>query len=211
MLDIKTIVKRGWYWAAFGIMYVLVFRLLEARTVDFHVIHMWLDDVIPFCEYFIVPYYLWFPYVGLTVIYFVAFNKEKKENEKFFLSFAAGSALFIVLSALYPNIQELRPVLTGENVFEKMVMFLYRTDTPTNILPSLHVYNTIVSYIAIVENENCRKHKVLLWGTGLLSISIILATMFLKQHSAVDVIMALICNVICYVFVYWLPKKKRNK
>jgi len=211
MLDIRTILKRGWFWAAFGIMYVVVFRLLEARVVDFHVIHMWLDDVIPFCEYFIVPYYLWFPYVGATAIYFVAFNKEKSENDKFFISFAMGSALFIVLSAVYPNIQELRPTLTGENIFERMVMYLYQTDTPTNILPSLHVYNTVVSYIAIVKNKGCRKHKSVIIGAGILSLSIILATMFLKQHSAVDVIMALICNVICYIFVYWVPERKKIK
>lgn len=210
MLDIKTIVKRGWFWAAFGIMYVIVFRILEGRVLDFHVIHMWLDDVIPFCEYFIVPYYLWFPYVGITVIYFVAFNKDAKENSKYFISFAAGSALFIVLSALYPNIQNLRPTLSGENIFEKMVMYLYRTDTPTNILPSLHVYNTIVSYIAIIKNDWLRQKKWLVIFTGVLSLSIVLATMFLKQHSAVDVIMALICNVICYILVYGIPERKKK-
>lgn len=47
--------------AIFGVIYVLWFYLLEHRTnVQYMVVHMNIDDYIPFCEYFVVPYLLWF-------------------------------------------------------------------------------------------------------------------------------------------------------
>ena len=39
-------------------------HLEKTVTTHFHVIHTALDDYIPFCEYFIIPYLLWFGYVG---------------------------------------------------------------------------------------------------------------------------------------------------
>ena len=45
--------------AIFGVIYVLWFYLLEHRTnVQYMVVHMNIDDYIPFCEYFVVPYLL---------------------------------------------------------------------------------------------------------------------------------------------------------
>ena len=35
-------------------------HLEKTVTTHFHVIHTALDDYIPFCEYFIIPYLLWF-------------------------------------------------------------------------------------------------------------------------------------------------------
>ena len=59
---------------------MLFFEYLERRPVrGFHVIDTVFDDYIPFCEYFIVPYLLWFPYQIVTVLYFIFRNKNKKE------------------------------------------------------------------------------------------------------------------------------------
>ena len=45
-------------------------HLEKTVTTHFHVIHVALDDYIPFCEYFIIPYFLWFGYVAWAVGYF---------------------------------------------------------------------------------------------------------------------------------------------
>ena len=41
-------------------------HLERTVTTHFHVIHVALDDYIPFCEYFIIPYFLWFGYEDLV-------------------------------------------------------------------------------------------------------------------------------------------------
>jgi len=50
-----------------------------AACTSYHVEHTVFDDMIPFCEIFIIPYLLWFPYVIMTVVYFLFRNKNKKE------------------------------------------------------------------------------------------------------------------------------------
>ena len=44
-------------------VYMAWFNYVEKTvTTHFHVIHVPIDDYIPFCEYFVIPYLLWFPF-----------------------------------------------------------------------------------------------------------------------------------------------------
>ena len=99
---------------AYGILYLLAFQYVEQRSVRHHIIHMKIDDYIPFCEYFIVPYFLWFIFIAATVFYFAFINKNKKEYWQLVLSLGIGMTLFIIISLIFPNGQELRPSLSGE-------------------------------------------------------------------------------------------------
>ncbi len=186
----------------YGILYMLAFRYVEQRNVPINIIHMKIDDYIPFCEYFIVPYLLWFAYVAVTVFYFAFFNKNKQEYWQFILTLGIGMTLFIFVSLLYPNGQNLRPDLTGDSIFIHLVQYLYTIDTPTNILPSIHVFNSIACCIAIFHHKPFQKRKILLTGIAILTALIVMATVFLKQHTLVDVIAALALNIVCFQLLY---------
>ena len=186
----------------YGILYMLAFRYVEQRNVPINIIHMKIDDYIPFCEYFIVPYLLWFAYVAGTVFYFAFFNKNKQEYWQFILTLGIGMTLFIFVSLLYPNGQNLRSELTGDSIFIHLVQYLYTIDTPTNILPSIHVFNSIACCIAIFQHKPFQKRKALLTGTAILTTLIVMATVFLKQHTLVDVIAAVALNIVCFQLLY---------
>lgn len=186
----------------YGILYMLAFRYVEQRNVPINIIHMKIDDYIPFCEYFIVPYLLWFAYVAVTVFYFAFFNKNKQEYWQFILTLGIGMTLFIFVSLLYPNGQNLRSELTGDSIFIHLVQYLYTIDTPTNILPSIHVFNSIACCIAIFQHKLFQKRKALLTGTAILTTLIVMATVFLKQHTLVDVIAAVALNIVCFQLLY---------
>ena len=186
----------------YGILYMLAFRYVEQRNVPINIIHMKIDDYIPFCEYFIVPYLLWFAYVAVTVFYFAFFNKNKQEYWQFILTLGIGMTLFIFVSLLYPNGQNLRSELTGDSIFIHLVQYLYTIDTPTNILPSIHVFNSIACCIAIFQHKPFQKRKALLTGTAILTTLIVMATVFLKQHTLVDVIAAVSLNIVCFQLLY---------
>ena len=112
---------------------------------------------------------------------------------------AAGMTLFLIVSVVYPNALHLRPVyLSRKNVFMSAVHFLWRIDTPTNVLPSLHVFNTLGCWIAIRRSEALRARRGVQLGVSVLSAAIILATLFLKQHSFVDVSAAFLLAVALY-------------
>lgn len=186
----------------YGILYMLAFRYVEQRNVPINIIHMKMDDYIPFCEYFIVPYLLWFAYAAVTVFYFAVINKNKQEYWQFVLTLGIGMTLFILISLIYPNGQDLRPELTGDSIFIQLVQYLYTIDTPTNILPSIHVFNSIACCIAVFHHKPFQKRKVLLTGTAVLTALIVLATVFLKQHTLVDVIAAVALNIVCFQLLY---------
>ena len=189
---------------------MLAFRYVEQRAVRPHIIHMKLDDYIPFCEYFIIPYLLWFAYIAVTVFYFAFINTNKKEYWQLISTLGIGMTLFIIISVVYPNGQDLRPVLTGDSIFIRLVQNLYKLDTPTNILPSIHVFNSVACCIAILRHQKFRKHKFFLTGVVVLTSLIIMATVFLKQHTLLDVFAAFLLNAFCFQYLY-RPKTVQQK
>lgn len=198
--------KHAWIIPAYGIFYMTAFVLLERSDAKPHMIHSPLDDAIPFCEYFIIPYVLWYGFMAVTLCYFVFVYQGRKEYGQLLGTLGTGMTAFLIISFVYPNGHELRPVLSGDNVFLQAVNFLYQIDTPTNVLPSIHVFNTLACSAAIFRNEECRKHRWILAGTGILAISIVLSTLFLKQHSVIDVLLAWILHMICVrIFYKWIP------
>ena len=83
-----------------------------------------------------------------------------------------------------------------------MVRTLYKVDTPTNVLPSIHVYNTLVLAVVIIRDKDFKHPKMAKSFTIVVSILIILSTMFLKQHSITDVVAAFTMAGILYPFVF---------
>lgn len=189
---------------AYGIFYLTAFYWLEHRTIKtYHIIHTPLDDLIPFCEYFVIPYFLWFAFIAAAVVYFGFFNKNLKEYYQLVINLGIGMTLFLLISWIYPNGQDLRPTTFADNnIFTQMVQYLYSIDTPTNVFPSIHVYNSVAVAIAFMTCRKLQKHPVIRYGSVVLAVSIIMATMFLKQHSVSDVCCALIMNLGSYMLLY---------
>lgn len=163
--------------AIFGVIYVLWFYLLEHRTnVQYMVVHMNIDDYIPFCEYFVVPYLLWFAYVPAVLGYL--FFKDRRNYDRCAVFLCTGMLIFLVSQ-------------------------LWQTDTPTNLFPSIHVYNSLGAHFAVMNNETLSGKKWVRRGSLILCVSIILSTMFIKQHSMFDVLMAFIMGAVMYAAVYY--------
>lgn len=194
----------------YALIYLPSFFLLEKYiTEDFHVIHVGLDDKIPFIEYFIVPYLLWFLFVAVFIVYF--FFVDTKEFYQLAAYLIAGMTVFLIISAIYPNGLMLRPTeFVRDNIFVDIVKGLYQTDTATNVFPSIHVYNSIVVAVAVVKSKHLSRYRWIQIGSVVMAILIILSTMFLKQHSVVDVIGAFVLAAILYPIVY-IRKKKEKK
>ena len=146
---------------------------------------------------------LWFPYMVIAVLYFIFINKDKKEYWQLAGNMIMGMTVFLVVSYLYPNIQHLRPeILPRENIFADAVRALYATDTPTNILPSIHVFNSLAIHMSLTNCAAMRDHRGIRRGSLILTILIILSTMFLKQHSVIDVCLGSTMALFGYLLFY---------
>lgn len=187
----------------FMVVYMICFTWLENRTgVPIHLLEIRADDYIPFCEYFVVPYLLWFAYVPAVLGYL--FFKDRRNYDRCAVFLCTGMLIFLVISTFIPNIQHLRlHTMPRHNVFTVLVSQLWQTDTPTNLFPSIHVYNSLGAHFAVMNNETLSGKKWVRRGSLILCVSIILSTMFIKQHSMFDVLMAFIMGAVMYAAVYY--------
>jgi membrane-associated phospholipid phosphatase len=173
--------------------------------------HVAIDDFIPFNEYFILPYLFWFIYVAGTVLYF--FKTDAKNYYKLCTMLFTGMTVSLMICTVFHNGTDFRPVINPDkNICSKIVSMLYSTDTCTNVFPSIHVYNSLCVHIAVSQSERLKKYRLIQIGSFIMMISICLATVFLKQHSAFDGFGSLIMAYIMYQFVYvrsYMPGREK--
>ncbi len=197
--------------------FLLGFFLLEARTdISEQLIHSRLDDYIPFCEYFVIFYLAWFPYLlGAVLFFFLRGAKsvsEKREFYEFALLLISGLTLSLLIYVFWPSTLNLRPeVYPHDNLFTALCKALQTIDTPSNVCPSMHVYSSAAVHICIRKHSYFRNRKWIQHGSLILVLFICLSTMFIKQHSVIDVIAALLMIPVLYPFVQILLKSKKTE
>ena len=189
--------------------YMFCFTGLERRNkTDYFVVESELDQFIPFCEWFVIPYFLWFAYIAVTFAYF--FFADKQDFLRLCIFLFTGMTICLAIYYIWPNGQNLRPdlaTLGRENIFTRILANLYSTDTHTNVCPSIHTFNSVGACIAIYKNRTLKNKKAIRIGALVLTISICLSTVCLKQHSILDVFWALVLAIPMYLLAY-LPKFK---
>lgn len=210
MTNICSILKKyrhAWV-ALYAFIYLPWFIYLEQNPADqYYLIHSPLDDYIPFVEYFIVPYLLWFLFIAVTILYF--FFTDKTGFYKLIIFLFTGMTLFLIICTIFPNGLNLRPTtFARDNIFVDLVKRLYQTDTSTNVLPSIHVFNSLGAAIAIAHSDALKKRRGIQISAYILSALIILSTVFLKQHSVTDVFAAFVMAGVLYPLAYHAEIKK---
>lgn len=202
---------------SYFIVYLLWFFYLERTvTTKFNPVYSKLDDIIPFNEYFVIPYFLWFAYIFITVVYF--FFTSKSDYYKYCAYLFIGMTICLIIYTIWPNGHYLRPKNLAsfgrDNIFITILSKLYTIDTATNVFPSIHVYNSVAAMIAINKSNKLNPIKWIQALALILTISICLSTVFLKQHSILDIFGALALNIIMYIIIYippWAKDARRTK
>ena len=163
--------------------------------------HVALDDAIPFCEYFIVPYIIWFFYVSGAVLYF--FLTDKQDYYRLCAFLFIGMTISMLICTVYPNGTDLRvEVDPHKNIFCYLVQKIHDSDTSANVFPSIHVYNSVGVHIGIMNSEQLKEHRWVRRISFIIMTAICMSTVFLKQHSVVDVTGAFVLAYVMYLFVY---------
>ncbi len=217
--DNKSLIKKILYvvvtllpMAIYMVVYMPTFFWVESldHAGDFHIIHTAVDDMIPVIEVFIIPYAMWLPYLVAGMIAIAIRSRKLSRKTSYMLM--AGMTLFIIISLVYPNMLELRAAIPDrENIFMDLIRYLHSIDTPTDVLPSLHVYDAIV--VAAGLHLTFKDKKVLLVLSDVLTVLIVLSTMFIKQHSIIDVISAFVIFIPVFIIICFVinPVGKESK
>ena len=196
-------------WVGYFILYFVTENLIPLEKC--HVVHCWLDDVVPFCEAFVIPYVFWYVLIVISLGYFALYNTDsfKKLSTYIIITQVVAMAIYIA----FPNRQDLRPAeFTRDNILTRIVGFLYAFDTNSNVCPSLHVaYSLGIASAWLKVKDACRGWKAFVVVAVVL---ICLSVAFVKQHSVVDIFAALPVCLLAEILVfgksYWLPKFRKN-
>ena len=186
------------FWPIFGFLFLYVERLSPINTY-YPVSCAW-DACIPFCEFFVIPYLFWFVYLIGMLLYTLLYDIDAFRKLMWFIiiSFSIVSVIYFV----FPTCQELRPVaFERDNPFTRFLYYFYQFDTNTNVCPSLHVIGSVAVWCASWCVEQFR---TLPWRLffGITALLICASTLFLKQHSVIDVIAAIPVCLIAYHFSF---------
>lgn len=118
----------------------------------------------------------------------------------------------LLVCTLFPNGTDFRPAIDPDkNIFCYLVSKLWSIDPCINVFPSIHVYNSVGVHIAVCHSEELKKHPMIVRASGVLMVLICLATMFLKQHSVIDVVGALLMASVIYPIAYAPETEKKKK
>ena len=191
-------------WVGFFILYFLTENLIPVEKC--HVIHCGLDDINPFCEWFLLPYVFWYALIVFSLGYFALYDVDSFKKLLTFIIITQICAMVVYI--LYPNCQNLRPAEFPRDKFlTDCIGFLYAFDTNTGVCPSLHCAYSI----GIASVWLKAKDVSWIWKAFVVIavILICLSTMFIKQHSAVDFFAALPVCLLAEILVFKVFYKKK--
>lgn len=196
-------------YAAWLPVFLILFVLIEHLPLSaYHATQLPLDDLIPFREEFALFYVLWYPFMVVIGVYLLFRDPPAFRRYMAFLAVTFFASEIIWL--LYPNGQDLRPaVLPRQNFLTALMEALYRIDTNTDVLPSVHVLGAIGGALGVWDSQTAT--PLLRRISAVLAFLICLSTLFVKQHSILDVVAALVVAAAAFALVYPLPRLARRK
>lgn len=189
---------------AYAVVYFICFFILEALVDPEKAICVQcpLDNFIPFCEFFIVPYLLWFLVIP-SVLFALVFN-DRDSFWRMAIMMFGGNMICILIYLVFPSTVPNKLPMTNDNIFETLVNVIYASDTPTNVCPSIHVLDTLAAHIALSRSSLAKNKPILKHLSFIFLVLICIATVTLKQHSIIDVF----CAFILMVFLERIAYKK---
>ena len=207
--------KRSWFsrhplcfMALYLILYLSAFNFLNTQIHMPHIlVHCRLDDLIPFCKYAVIPYFAWFPWIPFT-LFFLLWKAPREDFWRLCMPLFSGMTIALACYVILPTGLDLRPYyVPGTDLFARAVRMLYRTDTATNVCPSIHCQSSACMALAFSHSKLAKERpalKILAWVWAAL---ICASTVFTKQHSIIDVVCGLAVAFVWVPVVYRSAKK----
>lgn len=193
-------------WVGYFVLYFLTENLIPVEKC--HIIHCRIDDIIPFCEWFLIPYTFWYLLIVISLLYFALYDVDSFKKLQTYIIITQIVAMSVYI--IYPSCQNLRPQeFANENFLTDIIGFIYAFDTNTGVCPSLHCAYSIGIASVWVKSKNVS----VLWKIFVVIsvVLICLSTTFIKQHSAVDFFAAIPVCLLAEILVFKVFYKQKQR
>lgn len=207
------------FWPIYGLSFVFVERWYKVE--EYYPVESSLDALIPFNEWFVIPYTLWFFYIIVSLAYTFFTDVGAFSRSMWFI--IATYSTTIITYLIFPTCQNLRPEqFANDNILTRFMQGYYAYDTNTNVCPSLHVIGSFTSMCAFFDAWRNKKLYFAKAALVVLTLLISVSTVFLKQHSIIDIFAAIPYLAVFFPFCYsaklqtflknrFFPKKASQK
>ena len=137
--------RHALWFLLFGVLSAFYF-VSQHLGLRYHIVHLPLDDRLPFWPAFIVFYILWYFYVPGCMLWacFRARDVFYRQVAALFSGAFVCAAVFV----LYPTCVDFRPSAAGPGLARALCRLIYANDAPVNVFPSLHCYEALVMHLA---------------------------------------------------------------
>lgn len=151
------------------------------------------DRLIPVVPFFTSIYFLAFPFWAAGYILSVRISRDQA------MTLLCGDFLSkgvcLVFFLLFPTTNT-RPEIAGRGIWETLLLWLYRTDSPDNLFPSIHCLVSWLCFAGIRRQPTiplpCQA------ATLFMALLVFLSTLFTRQHVIADVLGAIVIGEACY-------------
>jgi membrane-associated phospholipid phosphatase len=188
----KDIMKRG-LWGLTIPLISITYPILNQYRGNTNSVFTFVDNFIPFNKFFILPYVSWYVFIAIFTAILCVLDKEK--YLKLLITINIGMITCYVIYFFYPTYVQ-RPIVSGNDFLSNLVLNLYAADNPYNAFPSIHVLNSSLIAFYIYKSEKVNKVTKII--CVIMASSIIISTMFIKQHYFADVAVGIIFACVLY-------------
>ncbi|HEX7056067.1 MAG TPA: phosphatase PAP2 family protein [Bacilli bacterium] len=174
----------------------ILYSLVNGPRKEVYSLATNLDAAIPFVKAFALPYSIWIFYIYICLVYFYF-----KDQTVYFRTLTTYIICAFVCYSIYMVFQTTvsRPVLVGDDLLTRLLAFIYGRDEPYNCFPSIHSFSSYLMMKALFKSRFRNMwNQILIYG---MSTTIILSTLFVKQHVILDVIGAVVLVEAVYALI----------
>lgn len=157
-----------------------------------------LDLEIPYVGFFIYFYVSW--YIFIFLIPYLISIYDKEQFYKYLTMIFISLTITLIIYILFPTVMERHNLDLLTNSFtDRVVKLIYSLGSTNACCPSLHVLLASGYMIPLVTRK---KLPIWLKLLGIISgFLIIISTLLVKQHVIIDLVVAILINIIVWLFV----------
>jgi len=167
----------------------IIFFLTKPFIQNPYILGSNIDNKIPFISHFIWIYVFWY-FMLIAVPYYIA-KKDMSSFYKYVITFVITTLIAGIIFIVFPN-TVIRADIEASDIPSKLVKLIYILDSPgINCFPSIHCLYSFLFIFAILNTKG-KSPLVSKIVIIILSILVVLSTLFIKQHIIYDALAALI-------------------
>ena len=177
-------------WARRPLLCVLFFNLLVYYIPKFlepyrtlHKVSTHLDRLLPCVPFFVLIYVL--AYVQWVTGFVVIARDSPERCRRVFSGDLISMALVLIFFLIWPTTMDRAPA-AGTGFFPRLLAFIYSTDTPTNLFPSLHCLQSWLCFRGAIGLR--RMPKVYTWVQLVFALLVFASVVLTKQHIWPDIL-----------------------